>query len=203
MTFQDNRSNLELRAKAERLRTILGKACEYLGTTEVEKRDLSVTIDGMRARKRVFNDMATSIIDINRLTESEWLFYRKGADFIPRVQDQSMAILIRWLHSQILWTKVTWFVQATMRKDEESVCWTFVCSYRCLGLFIFEVILRMEYRYAIMPFGFASRHVRLRGRSTTSHQSCPCWKVCQWDVLFSVDSNHYSVLPTFCWWVHF
>ena len=71
MTFQDNRSNLELRAKAERLRTILGKACEYLGTTEVEKRDLSVTIDGMRARKRVFNDMATSIIDINRLTESE------------------------------------------------------------------------------------------------------------------------------------
>ena len=71
MTFQDNRSNLELRAKTERLRTILGKACEYLGTTEVEKRDLSVTIDRMRARKCIFNDMATSIIDINRLTESE------------------------------------------------------------------------------------------------------------------------------------
>ena len=124
MTFQDNRSNLELRAKAERLRTILGKACEYLGTTEVEKRDLPVTIDRMRARKCIFNDMATSIIDINRLRE--WLFYRKGADSIPRVQDQSMAIPIRWLHSQILWTKVIWFVQPTpwgkMRKVFVGFC---------------------------------------------------------------------------------
>lgn len=80
----------------------------------------------------------------------------------------------------------------TVRKGGKCLL-DFVCSYRFLGLFIFEVILRMEYRYAIMPFGFASRHVRLRGREATSYQSCPCWKVCQWDVLFSVDSNHYSV----------
>lgn len=64
--------------------------------------------------------------NINRLTESEWLFHRKGADSIPRVQDQSMAIPIRSLHSQILWTKVIWFVQPTpwgkMRKVFVGFC---------------------------------------------------------------------------------